>query len=302
MNIFLTGPAGYIGSVVAERLIAAGHAVSGLVRSDEAARRAEALGVRLVRGDLVDADVLRAAVTGADAVIHTAAIGPLPEPDIAAQIARCRNALDVLVEATEARGIRLVTTSGASFYGDTGTTPVTEASPLVTEGPFATFAEAEMALAEKPHVVIVRPAMVHGRGGSKPMLVSMAGIEARGRAGYVDDDKHISFVHVDDLADLYLRAVEGEAPGPVLLGAAETLPIADVMRAAAASLGLPEELDRMEPQAAAEAFAILGFYAGMDMRVDASATRAATGWAPTGPSVVEDLRRGSYAHPEGALA
>lgn len=301
MNIFLTGPTGYIGSAVAERLIAAGHVVRGLVRSDEAAAQAKSRGVVPVPSDLADSDVLRAAVQQADAVVHTAAIGPLPEPDLQAQIDRCRAALDVLVEATEARGIRLVTTSGASFYGDTGTTPVTEASPLVTEGPFATFAEAEMALTDKSHVVIVRPAIVHGRGGSKPMLVSMAGIEARGRAGYVDEDKQVSFVHVDDLADLYVRAVEGDAPGAVLLGAAETLPMTDVMRAAAASMGLPEELDRMEAQAAGEAFAILGFYASMDMRIDASGTRAATGWSPDRPSVVHELREGSYVR-EGAAA
>lgn len=301
MNIFLTGATGYIGSVVAAHLIQAGHTVQGLVRSNDAAEKATALGVIPVHGDLADTQVLRAVVESANAVIHTAAIGPLPEPDLQAQIDRCRTALDVLVEATEAAGKRLVTTSGASFYGDTGTTPVTEASPLVTEGPFATFAEAEMALAEKPHVVIVRPAIVHGRGGSKPMLVSMAGIKARGRAGYVDKDKQISFVHVEDLADLYVRAVEGDTPVAVLLGAAETLAMTDVMRAAAASLGLPEELDRMGPQAAAEAFAILGFYAGMDMRIDASGTRATTGWSPDRRSVLHELREGSYARAGAAV-
>ena len=73
MKIFLTGATGFIGSVVAEVLIAAGHAVSGLARSEEAERKLEAAGVSPVAGNLRDTQVLASAAGEADGVIHAGA-------------------------------------------------------------------------------------------------------------------------------------------------------------------------------------------------------------------------------------
>lgn len=72
MRVFLTGASGWIGSVVWRELIAAGHDVIGLVRSEaNGAARAEVLGTVLV-GSLADRDVLRRGAEGADGIIHTA--------------------------------------------------------------------------------------------------------------------------------------------------------------------------------------------------------------------------------------
>ena len=72
MNVFLTGATGYIGGSVAVRLVADGHRVYGLARSDDAAAKAEAFGMVPVRGSLDDVTVLKRAVAACDAVIHTA--------------------------------------------------------------------------------------------------------------------------------------------------------------------------------------------------------------------------------------
>jgi nucleoside-diphosphate-sugar epimerase len=72
MRVFLTGASGWIGSVVWRELIAAGHDVVGLVRSEgKGAALAKVRGTVLV-GSLADRDVLRCGAEDADGIIHTA--------------------------------------------------------------------------------------------------------------------------------------------------------------------------------------------------------------------------------------
>jgi len=70
MHVFVTGPSGHAGSYVIPELIAAGHEVTGLARSDKSAAAVSALGARVCRGDLADLDVLKAAAGESDGVIH----------------------------------------------------------------------------------------------------------------------------------------------------------------------------------------------------------------------------------------
>ena len=65
MRIFLTGGTGYLGTVLLERLLAAGHEVDALARTAVGAERLTDAGANAVRGSLDDTDVLRAAATSA---------------------------------------------------------------------------------------------------------------------------------------------------------------------------------------------------------------------------------------------
>ena len=74
MRVFVTGATGFIGEAVVRELLAAGHKVLGLVRSDTSAAALERLGGEAHRGELTDPGSLTAGARACDGVIHTAFI------------------------------------------------------------------------------------------------------------------------------------------------------------------------------------------------------------------------------------
>src|SRR4051812_14090406 len=100
MRVFVTGASGWTGSAVVPELLAAGHEVVGLARSDTSAAALTTAGAEVVRGDLGDLDVLRSAAKGSDGVVHLAFKHDVAfSGDFGAAAAADRQALEVLGEA-----------------------------------------------------------------------------------------------------------------------------------------------------------------------------------------------------------
>lgn len=157
MKVFVTGATGYVGSAVAQALLAVGNRVSGLARSAEAARKLDEAGIDPVRGSLTDAAVISEAARSAGAVIHTATTNDASAP------AADGLALDAILAGLNGTNKPFLYTSGIWVIGDTHgafadeTTPLNP-TPLVAWRP----AHERRVLAEAGHGIVIRPGVVYG--------------------------------------------------------------------------------------------------------------------------------------------
>src|SRR5918994_1160978 len=231
MQVFLTGASGYIGSAVADRLRAAGHVVSGLARSDTAASRLPAAGIQPTRGNFTDPRSMGAAARSADGVISMATTY---DPGVDGP------AIDAILTALAGSNKPMIYTSGIWSHGDTAGKVVDETSPprpaTLVQWRQAVEERVLDAARERIRTVVIRPAIVYGRGGGIPAgFVDSARKEGAARFVGTGENRW-PFVHVDDLADLYLLALERAPAGTLLLGVAgPSRAVRDV--AAAASRG-----------------------------------------------------------------
>ena len=206
MRVLVTGATGLIGGAVARRLASAQHEVVGLARSDASAAKLAGQGYMAVHGGLADAASIAAAARGVDAVVHAAS--PTDQNKAAYDDAATR----AITDALRGTAKRFVYTSGCLLYGTTGDTPATEDSPLyrVELVRFRQALEDEVlaAAADGVHSIVIRPGWVYGNWGGTAMMLSGSAKE-HGAARYLGYGRNRwTTVHADDLADLYLLALE----------------------------------------------------------------------------------------------
>lgn len=297
MHVFMTGAAGYIGGAVAARLLAEGHRVSGLVRSAEKAAALEARGIAPVMGALSDLAVLARAAGAADAVINAASAEDSPS-------------IHALIEAIEGSGKPLIHTSGTSVAADRACGE--HSHVIFTEDmPLPTLPERLLRVAIEHAVlsaagrgvrsIVIRPSLIYGRGQGLnphshqlPSLVRLA--RQRGRPAHVGRGLNVwSHVHIDDVAALYLGALEASPPGSTYFAESGEASWRDMAAALGRSLGLPGEPEALPIE---EALRLLGIGAvtsfGSNSRVTAEKARRMLGWAPAGPTLWSDLESAYY--------
>ncbi len=290
MRVFLTGATGFIGSAVVERLQAGGHTVTGLAHSDQAVAALQGRDVAPVRGGLEDGALLTTQARDAEAVIHLGATeGPgFPEAD--------RRAVDALLEGLKGSGKRFVYTSGAAVIGDTGSgvgdedTPLDPASKMAWRG--ATERRALDAAARGVHAIAIRPSMVHGRGRPGMARVFVEG----GRGGMVryvgSGDYRWSTVHVDDIADLYARALERADAGAVFIAAAdEVVSFKELAEAVSHATGGDGRVASWPLDEARGAIGLLADLMTVNTVVSGAKARRVLGWASRGAPLLAELAR-----------
>jgi len=295
MNVFVTGASGWIGSAVVDELLAGGHRVTGLARSNASAALLEAKGAAVRRGDLDDLDALRAGANDADAVLHLA--NKHDWSDMAASNRAERAAVEALVAAVEGTDRPLLLASGTAGLAQGRL--ATEADRTAFRGPDAPRGGSEnLALdaAERGvHAVSVRFApTVHGAGdhGFVASLVAVA--RQTGVSAYPGDGSNRwPAVHRSDAARAVALGLEKAAGGDVLhVVAEEGVTTRTIAEAIGQACGLPVE--SVPTDAAAEHFGWIGGFFALDLAASSAVTRASLGWTPTGPTLVEDLDAGAY--------
>ncbi len=290
MKIFVTGGTGYIGSAVAARLKKAGHIVSALVRSPEKAKDLAAAGVKLVQGELGKPAGYAAAAYGSDAVVHTAQDhGPDSVELDKKTVTSARDLLRGRVGAT------LVYTSGVWVLGNTqGDGPVDESAPLdpaqiVAWRP----AHEQLALdAQKDGIraVVVRPGIVYGgaKGGIPGMFFGSA---LKGGAPQIaGEGANIwPMVHIDDLAELYVRLVERGPAGSIFFavdGSQHTM--REVAEAAGKAAGKDGAVTALPIDQARAAMGPFADALALSQRISSAKARDELDWRPRHESFVAE--------------
>ena len=299
MKIFVAGASGYIGKVVVENAVRAGHVVEGLARNQESAAKVSQLGATPVVGDLQSFDVLAAAASRADAILHLAYIHDF---SLDHSIVIDTEVKAVTALAKGARGKPIIPTSGtavaapASDGGETDeTAPINEGFVL---GKRARAERAVLDLAKQgAHIVSVRlPQYVYGRGGSyfAPMLMREAA--KHGVSAWVDGTvKRTSAVDVDDVARFYLAAAQSAPAGSLYICTGEN----DVTtRQLAEAIGQAVDvLARGLPRAEVETLwgAFLTGFVDYDNRGSSAKAQRELGWRPQAKhGLLADITTGSY--------
>ncbi|WP_121115347.1 SDR family oxidoreductase [Croceibacterium ferulae] len=295
MNIFLTGATGFVGSHIIPELLAAGHCVTGLTRSEAGARRLAEAGAEPYRGSIGDLASLRAGIERADGVIHTAF-----DHNFAEYRANCEKdgrVIATMGEVLQGSDRPLLITS-ATVLGDNGDGRPAVESAYYPDHPIpriATEQAGEALLQAGVDLRIIRLPQVHDP--VKQGLVTPYIDHARqtGTAAYVDDGaQRWCAGHVGDVARLYALALDrGQKGARYHAVAEEGVPFRSIAEAVARGLDLP--LVSLSGAAAQDHFGWLSMFVGLDKTASSTWTQEQLGWQPVGPGLIADLDAMDYA-------
>jgi nucleoside-diphosphate-sugar epimerase len=292
MDVFLTGGTGLVGSAVLRALLADGHTVSALARSDSSAAALTETGATVVRGDLGDPAGIAAAARQADAVVHTGTPGDATSAQVDEGV------IDAVLGALAGTGKPYVHTSGVWVHGSG---QVDEDTPLdppqLTAWRLPLDARVRAAAADGVRSVVIAPGIVHGSGAGLPALL---------RSGPRTDDgalllpgsgdQHWTTVHADDLGRLYALALERAEAGSYYLGVSGSNPtVREIGEAADRGAGGEGRVVGSSDEDTQDRLGLLAGAFLLDQQANGARARTDLGWEPTGPTLVDDLTSGSYA-------
>jgi nucleoside-diphosphate-sugar epimerase len=308
MRVFVTGGTGHAGSHIIPELIAAGHQVTGLARSEESAEAVSALGASVRRGSLEDLDGLKEAAADSDGVIHVAHRQDLlPSGGMAAVAAAELPIMHAYGEALAGTGKPLVAAGSIGGPGQGLGRPATEEDPALpsreedkgTLRARNVVERAVVGLSEQGvRSSIVRlPLIAHSTAdtaGFLPQLIAFA--KDKGFAGYPGDGSNAwSAVHIRDVASLFRLALEKGPAGRYWHAIQdEGISLREIAEAIGSRLDLPVVSVPVDELMVPGYFGPLASLVTKNYPASNLVTRQTLGWEPVELGLLSDLDNGNY--------
>lgn len=288
-NILITGITGYIGGSVARKLLERNYRVTGLVRNAASAEKLQQLGIEYIIGDIHDEAVLKSAVSRADAVIHTA------------DSADDAYTADSFINALEGSGKTFIFTSGSAIFGgkengEKNDFIFTEDIPLNPRLEMASrvLINTHILQSAKKNIrsIVIVPTMIYGDGlGIKkdsiqlPALINFSKEKGFG-AYFGKGENRWSNLHIEDLADLYVLALEKAKPGSLYYAENGSSTIRNLAENISRKYDL-QPAQSVSVQEAVNKFGPAGGYFGFASNSLCNSDKARTelGWSPQHQSI-----------------
>lgn len=294
MKVFVTGATGFVGTAVVKELLANGHEVLGLARSEESANKLIEAGAKAHRGDLNDFESLKSGATDSDAVIHLGFVHDFTRFEEMCELDG--KVIETIGEALLGTENPFLITSGTALFSKNGLTIETDRS--VNPHPrIATENAADAVAAKGVKVAVIRLSpSVHGKNdviGFVPTLIRIA--KEKGKSAVINDGHNFwPAVHKLDAAKLYRLALEKPFESGTRFHAVgeQGIQLKDIATEIAERLNVP--VVSLTNDEAAEHFGWFAHFAKLNNLTSSEETKATLEWNPQNPTLLEDLKSDVY--------
>jgi nucleoside-diphosphate-sugar epimerase len=292
MHVFLTGASGHAGSAIHRKLAESDEKVTALVRSQTAGTRVWGEGATPLIGDITNVEWLREILPSFDAIVHTASPGDASSATVDRDFAAAA------IEAFAGTGKPYIHSSGAWNYGSGP--HITEETPFdpPPTNVWRVDNDAMVVGAADMRGIVLLFGSLYGHGrGVLPTVIAASPRTAEGEWVLIGDGRqHVATVHVDDLADLVVHALERGSSG-YYIGASDDHPTnGELTEAASLGAGGSGKI-KSESRADTEARfgPALAAALSLDQQTSCAKAHEELGWNPSATSLAEELAQGMYA-------